>query len=358
MSRVESSAQVDSMDCRATAGAVSRNDGENIKSSSDSKILESKTQNIADSQAAGFCDDFVGCQGGGEGIYLSGNEQAPAADSRKSAQNKRSEVSLEKPTPFILRDDSGDNISHLNANFCELTAMYWAWKNVDSSYYGLFHYRRVLDFSGKIKGKKRFDVNRKSITAKKIAKTFKLDRASILKQLEKSPIVLASPMIVPHGFEVSPAMSQYDIYARDHRKRDLDIVIDIIRAKFPHLVESMEDILFTPGVQLSWCNMFVMRKDLYQEYCEFLFSTLLEAQARIDLSGYNAYQSRIYGFISERLLNIFVRYKSFSAGIAPIYKNHFELREPKPLFGTQITGDTKRIYAFGLRVHKSKLQKS
>ncbi|ETD27752.1 hypothetical protein [Helicobacter canis] len=41
-------------------------------------------------QAAGFCDDFVGCQGGGEGIYLSGNEQAPAADSRKSAQ---------KPTP-------------------------------------------------------------------------------------------------------------------------------------------------------------------------------------------------------------------------------------------------------------------
>ena len=258
----------------------------------------------------------------------------------------------------ILLDSSGDNISHLNANFCELTAMYWAWKNVDSSYYGLFHYRRVLDFSGKIRRKKRLDVNRKSIAPKKIAKTFKLDRPSILKSLEKSPIILASPMIVPHGFELSHAMNQYEIYARDHRKRDLDIVIDIIRERFPHLVESMEAVLFTPGTPLSWCNMFIMRKDLYQEYCAFLFGTLLEASQRIDLSGYNAYQSRIYGFIAERLLNIFVRYKSFSAGIMPSYKHHFELKEPKPLFGAQVTGDIKRIYAFGLRVHKSRLQKS
>ncbi|STO97973.1 aminoacyl-tRNA hydrolase [Helicobacter canis] len=49
-----------------------------------------EVQNLTNSQAAGFCDDFVGCQGVGEGIYLSGNEQAHAADSRKSAQ---------KPTP-------------------------------------------------------------------------------------------------------------------------------------------------------------------------------------------------------------------------------------------------------------------
>lgn len=257
----------------------------------------------------------------------------------------------------ILLDSSGDNISHLNANFCELTAMYWAWKNVDSSYYGLFHYRRVLDFSGKTRRKKRLDVNRVNVKPSDIVRKFRLDRGTILAELEKSPIILASPIIVPHGFEVSSAISQYDIYARDHRKRDLDIVIDIIRAKFPHLVESMEAVLFTPGTPLSWCNMFVMRKDLYQEYCEFLFGTLLEAQARIDLKGYNAYQSRIYGFIAERLLNVFVRYKSFSAGIMPSYKHHFELRAPKPLFGTEITGDTKRIYAFSVRIHKSKITK-
>ncbi len=105
-------------------------------------------------------------------------------------------------------------------------------------------------------------------------------------------------MIVPHGFELSHAMNQYEIYARDHRKRDLDIVIDIIRERFPHLVESMEAVLFTPGTPFSWCNMFVMRKDLYHEYCEILFGTLLEAQARHCYRHYpraiSAF-SRIYG---------------------------------------------------------------
>ena len=256
----------------------------------------------------------------------------------------------------ILLDSSGDNISHLNPHFCELTAMYWAWKNVDSSYYGLFHYRRVLDFSGKVKRSKQFDVNRVSVKPRDIVRKFRLDKRIILAELEKSPIILAQPMVVPLGFETSQGVSQYDIYARDHRKRDLDIVIDIIRAKFPHLVESMEAVLFTPGVQLSWCNMFVMRKDLYQEYCEFLFGVLLEAHGKIDLSGYNPYQSRIYGFIAERLLNVFVYHKIFYARIQPIYKHHFVLREPKPLFGSVATGDTRRFYLCGIRIRKSKIQ--
>ncbi|ETD25784.1 hypothetical protein [Helicobacter canis] len=60
------------------------------ESAQDSNAFTQNAQILETPQAVGFCDDFVGCQGGGEGIYLSGNEQAPAADSRKSAQ---------KPTP-------------------------------------------------------------------------------------------------------------------------------------------------------------------------------------------------------------------------------------------------------------------
>ena len=75
-----------SVDCHATASAVSRND-RNL----DSSFCAQNAQSLNKSQAEGFCDDFGGFQGGGEGIYLSGNEQAPAAESAKSAQ---------KPTLF------------------------------------------------------------------------------------------------------------------------------------------------------------------------------------------------------------------------------------------------------------------
>ncbi|STO96782.1 hypothetical protein [Helicobacter canis] len=78
-------------DSQAEAKLDSRNEAQNLKTpAQDSRIFTHNAPIFSDSQAAGFCDDFGGFQGGGEGIYLGDNEQAPAAESHKSAQ---------KPTP-------------------------------------------------------------------------------------------------------------------------------------------------------------------------------------------------------------------------------------------------------------------
>lgn len=48
--------------------------------------------------------------------------------------------------PAHLHDNTGDNISAKNKMYCELTAQYWAWKNLDADYYGFMHYRRYFSF--------------------------------------------------------------------------------------------------------------------------------------------------------------------------------------------------------------------
>ena len=51
-------------------------------------------------------------------------------------------------TPYT-KDNTGDNISIKNPNFCELTGLYWVWKNLKNDYIGLVHYRRHLTMSKK-----------------------------------------------------------------------------------------------------------------------------------------------------------------------------------------------------------------
>ena len=186
-------------------------------------------------------------------------------------------------------DNTGDNISHKNATYCELTGMYWLWKNVDADNYGLFHYRRLLDIKGKYKGG---------------AEPTEIDLSdfngeAFNNEMENYDIILPE--------KIDLKMSVYEQYNKCHYVKDFDTVIKLIEDKYPEYNEAIEKTLKSKTGYFY--NMFVMKKELYNEYCSWLFDILDSAEKIIDITDYNSCQKRVLGYLSERMFNIFIEYK-------------------------------------------------
>ena len=189
----------------------------------------------------------------------------------------------------IQGDNTGDNISSKNNKYCELTGMYWLWKNVDADNYGLFHYRRLLDIKGVYKGQldpTKIDLN-------------DFNNAIINNEMEKYDIIL------PKKTKLKETL--YNDYKKVHHIKDLECIVQIIKAKYPHYKKAIEKALNTKAGY--FCNMFVMKKELYNEYCSWLFDILNSAENLIDTTNYNPYQKRAIGFLGERMFSIFIEYK-------------------------------------------------
>ena len=180
-----------------------------------------------------------------------------------------------------LRDDTGENISYKNKSYCELTALYWGWKNLRADYLGLVHYRRY--FARRMTGGEKFD---------RIA-----SEAEIRAALEKAPVILPRK----RNYWIETTYTQY-IHAR--HKEDLDAVQQILTDKYPAYLPAYAAVMArTSGHRF---NVFVMRWDILDAYCTWLFDVLAEAEKRIDTSGYDFYNGRVYGFLAERLLDVWV----------------------------------------------------
>ena len=257
-----------------------------------------------------------------------------------------------KATSPVLRDDSGENISHLNANFCELTAMYWAWKNVDSSYYGLFHYRRILDLSEQaqqirtdypiIASPRSYNPKRQGLTTENIAKL-----------LQEYDIILPQGYKNHYNLACDEGLDNYGIYAHYHYAKDLDRIIELIKSRHPEMQAALESTLFTYPPRWHIANIFIMRKELYFAYCEWLFSLLFDLSKETDLSDYTPYQARIYGFLSERMFNIWLAYQRHTQTLKILEAPMLLLtKHTKPLIGWDINEKHKRFYLFGVRVYK------
>ncbi|HOZ54440.1 MAG TPA: DUF4422 domain-containing protein [Clostridia bacterium] len=184
-------------------------------------------------------------------------------------------------------DDTGNNISQKNSFFCELTGIYWAWKNLNNQYIGLVHYRRHFCFRKKLKDK------------------FKnvLKRAEANMLLEKNDVILTKK----RNYYIETV---YDHYKHTLYVEPLDETRNIIQEKFPSYIKEFD--LLKKRRSAHMFNMFIMKKEIFDSYCEWMFDILFELENRVDTIKYDQFHSRFYGRISELLLDVYINTNNIS----------------------------------------------
>lgn len=192
----------------------------------------------------------------------------------------------------MIGDDTGTNISDQNPAYCELSALYWAWKNdTTSTHLGLFHYRRLLDVENSFPEQ---------------VETFlpRFDSRAWLARFEDwlgahSDI----DMIVPRVHVMGTSVEKN--YVKGHAPQDWKLTREIIARRHPEDLEVFDAVAATPHIRLG--NMFMMRRALFERYCPWLFGILEELAAQdVDRSTYSIQQGRYLGYIAERLMTVWV----------------------------------------------------
>lgn len=205
---------------------------------------------------------------------------------------------------WALHDDEGQNISSLNPMYCELTTQYWAWKNVDAPYVGFCHYRRYFDFSDEQHHENSYGEVMHSRIDDESQVKYGLDDATITSFLKNVDIVTTVQQDIRSYLGSDATLySQYDA-ADQLYIEDLDRIVSILVTKCPEYREDAD--IFLRGHTGCFCNMFIMKNELFQEYCSWLFPLLEDFVEATDMSRYSREGLRTPGHLAERLLNIYL----------------------------------------------------
>lgn len=207
----------------------------------------------------------------------------------------------------MIGDNTGENISALNPYFCELTAQYWAWKNVDCEYYGFCHYRRYFSFANFIGPKKLeySDLCLESITDG-VLKQLGINETNMAEIINKYDIILPVRAKLNRGH-----FGKYTVYhhykdSPQHDIDDLKRAVNIIHELYPHFDKYVKRAIH--GTQTYFLNMYIMKKKYFFEYCEWLFPILFKFHEQKNYADLSVYAMRTPGLIAERLIGVFMLY--------------------------------------------------
>lgn len=184
----------------------------------------------------------------------------------------------------LVTDNQGDNISEKNKTYCELTALYWIWKNDSANYVGLSHYRRRFDISEQM--------------------------AAWLPESDID-VVLTVPVLNIDGVKQQ--------YCLDHMESDWNRMMEVLGCLFPQYLDTARRI--EKGKYYYAYNMFIARREILNRYCEWLFPILSRCESETE-EGRDGYQGRYIGFLAERLMTIFFEHHKDEYKMA-IGRKHF-----------------------------------
>lgn len=203
--------------------------------------------------------------------------------------------------PSFATDDTGDNISDFNSSYSELTGLYWMWKNCDSDYKGLVHYRRHFG------------------TTNVGTRLFAKDRfARILTQKDLAALLQGSPapeIILPKKRHYY-IETVYSHYSHTFDGRQFDEVRKVLQEMHPQYVPAFDQLMQSRSAHIF--NMFIMTRERFDAYCAWMFPIIAELMKCIPPESYDAFGARYPGRVSERLLDVWINTNGYAYEELPV----------------------------------------
>ncbi len=211
----------------------------------------------------------------------------------------------------MIGDDTGDNISSENRKYCELTALYWAWKNYDKlgnpDYIGFMQYRRHFIFDDNFdqsEHEKFWGCYRFEKANQNYCQQIKLNGKDIVEYLKKHPVDVLTTKEVDFNQSVAEHFSQtLSFLNRD----DLKICVKTTENLFPEYKNVINQ--YMKSKKHYWYHCFIMKKEIFFEYCQWLFGVLFAVEKQIDYTGYTIAAKRTIAYLGERMWGVFLNAK-------------------------------------------------
>lgn len=217
-------------------------------------------------------------------------------------------------------DDTGPNISVKNKYFSELTGLYWIWKNEKADIIGSTHYRRhfTSDTEPLLYKLKRLSYFPAGLFKKRFGLIYTGNvnywKNKILSPKEIESLLDKYDAIMPVRRKFRYSLKEH--YRRYHNLEDINDIEHILKKDYPDYIPSFEKVL--AGNRLFANNMFILKYDTFNELMTWLFDILFKLEKVFDLHKYTGYQERVFGFLAERLITIWIEHHQINYKELPL----------------------------------------